>query len=248
MKASPSITVVVNAHREGELAEATLRAVGRAADDARAHDIAVETIGVLDAPDDATVAVFERWAAETPNARVRTTLVDDLGRARNEGVAAARGAHVAFMDADDLCSANWLWAAHRAAHGDARCVVWHPEANLYFGARRDVLHHPDMDDPDFRLGPLAAVNYWTALAFAPRDLLLRVPYRATDLSAGVGFEDWTWNMDAIAAGAVHKTVRGAFHAIRARPGSLLARSGRAGALPHPNDLFRHHVAERGARG
>jgi hypothetical protein len=64
------------------------------------------------------------------------------------------------------------------------------------------------------------------------------------LSNGIGFEDWGWNKAVIAAGALHKVVRGTGHAIRAKRQSLVRMTAAAEAIPAPSGLFRKDLARR----
>lgn len=232
------ITAVVNGHREGLLAQATLRSVLQAVNRARQSGLRAEILLVLDRAGDDTRAVFDEFSAAHDSCRTLVVDHGDLGKSRNSACQAAESEWMAFVDADDLWGADWLTAASSAAAADDREVVWHPEISLYFPASPQIWKHPDCEDPDFRIENLAISNFWTAHCFARRDLFLRCPYDVTNLAGQIGFEDWSWNMKVFAAGGLHKIVHGTSHAIRVKTTSLLKQTKAADCLPSPTTLFR----------
>ena len=195
-------------------------------------------ICVLDCPDQDTTDQF-RFGGD-PTAQIICLQLGDLGLARNAGVATSTGEWIAFLDCDDVWGESWIRDAFMSAQARAGAAVWHPEINLCFGEREDVFFHPDMEDPrGFNLAGLAVANYWTALCFAPRGLLVETPYRAMNLHEGFGFEDWNWNLEVISKGVLHKVVPGAVHAIRTKTHGLNGAALRSDALPISNPLFRN---------
>jgi glycosyltransferase involved in cell wall biosynthesis len=231
------ITAVLNLHNEGALAHSSLLSMLRAREACRNEGLRVEILLCLDRPDEATRS-YAAGLAE-PDLRILETQGGDLGLARNAAVSTARGDFVAFLDGDDLWSDNWLAGAHAAARGSPAETIWHPEASLYFGARPPYwLLHQDMDIRGWDWETLALRNHWTALSFAARAIYLRVPYRPSDPGRQLGYEDWCWNMDVIAAGCMHRIVAGTAHLVRTREASLVQRAAAAGSLPLPSPLFR----------
>ncbi|WP_051340749.1 glycosyltransferase [Azospirillum halopraeferens] len=78
----------------------------------RVGAVAVEVLVVDDASTDGSAAVAERLAATDPAVRLlRRPGNGGAAAARNAGLAAARGAYVAFLDADDRHAPGWLAAA-----------------------------------------------------------------------------------------------------------------------------------------
>jgi glycosyltransferase involved in cell wall biosynthesis len=234
------VSIIVNGHTEGLLVMPSLRSAHRARSVAREHGINVETIYVLDAPDQPTIEQFSLGGER--DARLITVQHRDLGLSRNAGVEAARGKWIAFLDGDDLWCETWIRDAFIHAEARGSDTIWHPEFNLTFGLEEEFFLHTDMENPAFDIGMLAITNCWTALCFASRDILSRVPYRAINLADQLGFEDWAWNMDVISAGLIHKTVPETVHAIRKKRKGLLQKS--LGSLPNQTDLFRNLLINR----
>jgi glycosyltransferase involved in cell wall biosynthesis len=246
MTAEMDVSIVITGHNEGLLSASTIRSALQAARRAEAEGFTVECLAVLDRADADTVAVFEYLAA---GFRLVETDFGDPGMARNAGVAISTSRAVAFLDADDLWGESWLAAANIAARADPRLIVWHPEISLYFGASELLFRHVDMEDPYFDLAILPISNYWTALSFAPRRLLIDHPFPPTDPERQLGYEDWSWNMQVIAAGALHKVVRGTGHLIRVKnERSTVREAQKLGSRPHPTMLFRDILEERRNRG
>jgi glycosyltransferase involved in cell wall biosynthesis len=235
------VTAILNVHREGILAHDSLSSMIRAKAAAEAEDVGVEILVVADCPDSVTRDYLRM--ARSLGARVLELDVDDLGLARNAAVAECTSRFVAFLDGDDLWGPQWLVLAHAAAMREPREVIWHPEANLYFGpvGASCWMIHPDMDDESGDWTALALHNLWTSLAFASPEIFLRVPYRATNLEAGLGYEDWSWNAETIAKGILHRPVPGTVHLLRIRQMSLARRTSAARALPIPSALFRSRL-------
>lgn len=239
--ATPQITAIINLHNEGLIAVPSLRSIAHAKEHAEQHDILVEVIAVLDCPDLVTRELIHE--SEVCDSKLEIT-EGDLGAARNNGIQAASGEFVAFLDGDDLWTEEWLTLAYSAAQGDERSVIWHPELVLYFDASggAKLYRHADMEEKAFDVISLALKNSWTALCFARREVFVSVPYRRNDLLKQSGYEDWSWNMETIARGTVHKVVPTTGHAVRIRPGSLRHQTLLSQALPYASNLIRDYIA------
>ena len=120
----------MTAHDETVGAGPTVRSADLAVATARERSYSVETILALDNPTPATSDYFhqprfdhwQRWELDER----------DLGRVRNAIVPQTKGRYIAFLDADDLYSENWLAegiAALDAAAERGERAIAHPELN-----------------------------------------------------------------------------------------------------------------------
>lgn len=235
-------------HREGPLAVPALASMADMADRTTAAGLRLETRAILDRPDHDTQRIVRkagRWLDD-----IVTVDFGDLGASRNEGTRLSSCSHLAFLDGDDLWGADWLVRAAAAllATRGPDDAVWHPEWLYYFddrdfavhtagglpktGARSFLLRHVASDSPELDRRGLLMNNFWTANVFAPRSLHERFPYREIDRSAGFGIEDWSWNIETLAAGVRHAVVPDAVHLIRVKQsGSLGVQNSLDGLLP-----------------
>lgn len=232
MTQTPALSVIVTAHREGVLAGATANSVKQAmARFAADTGLASEVILVLDRPNEATATVLEHAFDGHALAILRTDL-GDPGQARNAGIAAARGQCAAFVDGDDLISANWLSAAWALIDRRPDCIA-QSACNMVFGNERNLWWHIDSEGPLFDPEYLGWANYWDAMTFARTSIYRRFPFRKNDLKLGFGHEDWHWNAVTIAAGIPHKPVPETMHFKRRRAGSQMAVVEQSGSVRWP---------------
>ncbi len=220
------ITLALNVHSESVVAGPTLASAHAAVKAARARGFDVEMIVGLDNPTDECRAYFERLG--TQGWRVIELEAGDLGLARNGLVEVARGHVVAFLDADDLLSENWL------AEGSAKILadeaagiqsIMHPELNLFFDAAGSCMGNRSDDDPLFTSSYWQHANYYDSLAMATRRTFEEIPYVGRDKERGFGYEDWRWNLDTMDAGWRHSIVKDTIIFKRRRDVSLLSELG-----------------------
>lgn len=222
MSKDPVISVILPCHSETKWLVRAARSVFM-----QISPPPYELIIVIDkAASDTTAAVVELLAEAPAGVRVQPITVDagDLGTSRNFGVAAARGRFVSFLDSDDLIGCTFLRDMFEAARRyDHDNFVLHPRFSCMFGASNFWHYHVGSDEPSFSAKDMVQYNPWSALAFAPRELLLKTPYfKAGDIW---GYEDWVWNTTTYGNGAIHQCVDGAVQFIRMKlnESSLAAR-------------------------
>jgi glycosyltransferase involved in cell wall biosynthesis len=222
---STDLTVVVTAHNETTVSGPTMEAADLAVAAARARGYTVQTIIGLDAPTEATSAYFHQSFFDHWDRRVLGER--DLGRVRNALLRECEGRYVAFLDADDLFSENWL--AEGVAYLDAAAergerAIAHPELNVVFDGSWGVLLNIDQDSPLFTPHYLYVRHYYDSLTMAPREAHLDVPYVTRDVPNGLSYQDFQWTIETLDAGWKHRVVRDTIIFKRRRDVSLVTES------------------------
>ncbi|MCW5726858.1 glycosyltransferase family 2 protein [Parvibaculum sp.] len=219
------ISVVVTAHNETIVAGPTVLSAEAACRVAEAGGFSVERLIALDAATDAcreffTQPAFDNWTKVSLDQR-------DLGRTRNAIMSTVKGRWIAFLDADDLFSENWLIeGARRLAGAEARGerIIVHPEFNWIFDRGHSIFVKPDQDDPIFTPYFFYRSNYYDSLCMAPKEAHLEIPYIHRDIPNGLSFQDWQWNIETMAAGWKHVTAHDTIIFKRRRDDSLVTES------------------------
>lgn len=243
------LSAVLTAHNEGFLAGPAIRSMWSALTCWEAAGGEVEVVAVLDRPDELTRAVIQSAVGDTGN--VIVTDLGDPGLARNRGVQAATGEYVAFLDGDDLWSANWLVSGVEALQAGPQLIA-HSEVNVIFGDEQYLWWHADSRSADFDPEYLLLGNYWDAMSLAPRHVYLQFPFVRNDLASGFGHEDWLFNCETLSSGIHHIPVAGTVHFKRRRPASQLSRCSSNDVVVRPNAMTRfadiQALAHRGVIG
>jgi hypothetical protein len=219
------LTVIVTAHDETAVCGPTMRAADLAVEVARGRGFTVQTIIGLDAATEATSTYFNQPHFDHWERRVLHE--GDLGRARNALVPGSNGRYIAFLDADDLFSENWLAeavAAMDSAAGRGERVIAHPELNVIFDGRKEVLLSIDQRSPLFTPHYLYFRHYYDSLCMAPREAHLEIPYVTRDVPNGLSYQDFQFTIESLAAGWRHLTVKDTIIFKRRRDVSLVTES------------------------
>lgn len=211
------ITIIVTAHDETVVSGPSMRSAESAIDAAEARGLRVERLIAMDAPTAECRAYFSqvrfhRWKRTEHDFR-------DPYRTRNASAEAARGRWIAFLDADDLFSQNWLLLAGERmarAERDGEKAIVHPEINWIFDGAHSVSVKPAQDEAYFSPYYFYFANYYAMLCMAPRRAILEIPYGSRDLASGFGYQDWQWNIETMAAGWRHVVARDTILFVRRR--------------------------------
>ncbi|MER0445582.1 glycosyltransferase family 2 protein [Streptomyces sp. Edi4] len=134
------VSVVVIAYNDAELvAEAVRSALAQGPD-------VFEVVAVDDCSHDATPAVLERLAAVEPRVKVvrRTENSGGCGTPRNDGIAAATGRYVMFLDSDDVLPPGAVPALVGAAEESGAEVAVGRVVRRELPERQDVRWQPGL--------------------------------------------------------------------------------------------------------
>jgi hypothetical protein len=222
---STDLTVVVTAHDETAVCGPTMRAADLAVDAARARGFSVQTIIGLDAPTEETSAYFHQPHFDHWERRVLQER--ELGRVRNALVPECEGRYIAFLDADDLFSENWLAegiATLDAAAERGERSIAHPELNVVFDGTKVIHVNIDQSSPLFTPHYLYFRHYYDSLCMAPRDAHLEIPYVIRDVPNGLSYQDFQFTIESLEAGWQHVVVRDTIIFKRRRDVSLVTES------------------------
>ena len=222
---STDLTLIVTAHDETAVCGPTMRSADLAVEVARERGLSVQTIIGLDAATEATSAYFMQPHFDHWERRVMQE--GDLGKVRNALVPECDGRYIAFLDADDLFSENWLAegvAALDAAAERGERAIAHPELNVIFDANRSILHNIDQTSPLFTPHYLYFRHYYDSLCMAPREAHLEVPYVTRDVPNGLSYQDFQFTIETLAADWRHIVVRDTIIFKRRRDVSLVTES------------------------
>jgi glycosyltransferase involved in cell wall biosynthesis len=225
------VSLVVTAHNETLVCGPTMASAERAVAVARDAGYRVQTIVALDRATEATTEYFaqaefdpwERWTMDE----------GDLGRVRNAVVPRTAGRYIAFLDADDLFSENWLARGldHlEEARGRGEKVIAHPELIVTFDSGVGLHQNVSQDSPLFTPYFLYMRNLYDSLCITPRDAHVDVPYVHRDIPNGLAWQDWQFAVETMSRGWKRSVVANTIIFKRRRDFSLMIESAGRKAL------------------
>ena len=231
----PLLSIIVTAHHEGLIAHKTMRSIERAVSLLRDSDISYEIIISIDRGDEETIRYFSNYTA-LPIA-IHQWDHGDLAQSRNSAITKAHGRFIAFIDADDLMSANWLrdGVQFLTTHSYGKYVAHSAYTIEFEGASAIVekVGHTNKDR-DTLLSVLS--GRWNSVIIAPSTLLRQFPYAPN--SPGYGYEDWFMSCQFIQHGVKNVLIpETAIFVRRKATGSEWARQKTSRSVLHAHPLF-----------
>lgn len=156
-----------------------------------------EIVIVDDGSTDNSLRVVQERVSELENERVRIIHQENAGvsAARNKGILEARGEYIAFLDADDLWTPNYLTTL-------AALITDFPNAGLYslgyVEIRGDQSSMSDRNDIPVQRGWVdhpwkMRKGLWTGSVTASRDRLLKLGMFDTRMTHGEDLDMW-WRL------------------------------------------------------
>jgi hypothetical protein len=219
------LTLIVTAHNETLVSGPTMASADLAVAAARDAGYTVQTVVALDRATEATTEYFhqpefeqwEKWEMDE----------GDLGRVRNTLVPLTSGRYIAYLDADDLFSENWLVKGLdqlEAALERGERAIAHPEVIATFDGAVGVHQNVDQRSPLFTPYFLYMRNAYDSLCLTPREAHLEVPYVHRDIERGLSWQDWQFAIETMSRGWVHVVVPETVIFKRRRDFSLMVES------------------------
>lgn len=198
----------------------------------------LEFIIVLDKADESTRQISEGLSSELPTLEktfevtVLTTETEfgEPGSARNSGVLMATGDLILLLDADDLVGKQFLAKSvnrfideTREASLESLSLALHPELLMYFGSKTIVWRQPSAEEYINHRFSLLRANLWDVTVIAPRHVLVKYPFVASNISNGEGYEDWEWSLYTSLCDIKHDVIANSFCYKRAKRTSRLTK-------------------------
>lgn len=198
------ISLIITAHNEGLLAHKTMLSAFKAIEELEKEKISYEIIVHIDNGDEYTKEYFKRYENDK-NIRIFNNNFGDLSSSRIFSVKKAKGEYIAFADADDLYSSNWLISFYNQVKGKKDTIA-HFNYILTFGGWNTILEDlTDLNEKDEFLYAFDS-NVYGSPCMLHKDIFSDIEQRAN--IPPFGYEDWQWYVDTMAKGYKHKIAKG----------------------------------------
>jgi glycosyltransferase involved in cell wall biosynthesis len=216
------------------MARAAIESMLAAADFAADRGVVVQTLVIADRATEGTIEIVNLYQSRL---RIEHVNVGDPGVARNFGAEIADSEYVSFFDGDDAAGETWLFNAYLVARKNPLNIV-HPHIAIHFGdpKTQHICEFVPMTDKFVRRNFFIYANLFPVVHMCKKSTCLAVPYRKSDLQAGFGYEDWTWNRDTVGAGYQHVIARDTIYFARRKLSGSVSRDSvlrKCLALPSP---------------
>ncbi len=230
------ISVIITCHNENNLVKNAFDSVSQSIANSKLifkKDIDINIYA--DSPNEGTL----KSIMALPN----VTIVDygDVSQVRNLAATSSKGEFISFIDADDLMGISFIKEFIENKFFELG-GIWHPEYICKFDADQNLLisQQQSSTDSSFNMYTLLYRNLWTINSIAERKIYDEIkfkPGKTSNSNARFAYEDWSWNMDVLAAGYQHHIIKNTYFFIRERLNSNSYLSKLYGFKPHESELF-----------
>lgn len=211
------LSCIINCHREQSVLKSAVQSAIINLDRIRQIGIRGEVLLILDEADIETKNQADQFS---DSARILECNFGDPSLARNFGVSKSENEYVAFLDGDDIWGSDWILKALKTyEERKGEQVLVHPEFNYYFSdktssGRNLLIRQVSSTSSDFDVDVLASQNYWTVMSLGHREIYESHPFVSNTLTKGLGYEDWSFNIETLSNGIEHLVSEGTIHFIR----------------------------------
>lgn len=240
-----SVDCILNVHRERpDVLRASLRSLADVLEEAHRSGVAARLTVMLDCADAVQSGLVKAFFDSLPSDRRGNLLESDLGdvgEARNTAIRHTDRPVVAFFDADDLWSRDWV-ATGVALLGELTGgpeVVVNSNFNVVFDEHHIIEFSRNMDCAEpLHSAMYAVANFSTSQVIASRRLFELIPFPTRPADQAFGFEDWEWSRLIADEGAVRRTAPGTVHFIRRESAATSLMRTLGARLPRPTNMIR----------
>jgi glycosyltransferase involved in cell wall biosynthesis len=203
---------------------------------ARIHGVVIETIVVLDRPDDVTKSALQRIDFSFSD-YFHIIEIDrrSVGLARNDAVEKAKGRYVRLTDGGDLLSFNLLSNMYFLAEQLGPRAILIAEWVFGFGDRHHCSHYEDLKV----ITPLSLIDThpFGSQIFFSRSLFGQLRFDDLARSSEYAYDDWHFATEAVARGYEYHVAKDTILFYRRRQGSTFNLVNNSVRQIPPSSLF-----------